>query len=162
MIVVSNTSPLINLAVIGYLDLLHQLYGQVIIPQAVYDEIVILGAGQPGAVEVASSSWIKVVPIQNPAMAISLQAELDQGEAEAVILAFELKAALLLIDERRGRQVATRFGLKITGLLGLLIEAKRQGLIPRLKPLLDDLITQASFWVKAELYQQVLQQVGEI
>jgi predicted nucleic acid-binding protein len=102
MIVVSNTSPIINLAAIGRLAGLQQLYGEVIIPPAVYDEIVISGAGQPGAMEIGEAAWMKVQPIANQALATALRMELDAGEAEAIVLAVEMKADLLLIDERNG------------------------------------------------------------
>ena len=86
MIVVSNASPIINLAVIGKLDLLHQLYGEVCIPQAVRHEIVVLGAGQPGAAEVAGLEWIKVCPVADRTAVVSLCLEIDEGEAEAIVL----------------------------------------------------------------------------
>ncbi|CAG0928861.1 hypothetical protein TFLX_01106 [Thermoflexales bacterium] len=161
MIIVSDTSPLINLAAVGQLDLLRQLYDRVIIPQAIYDEIVIAGAGQPGAAEVKTASWIETRRVQNQALADVLKLELDRGEAEAVALALELKADLLLIDERKGRAIATRLGLVYIGLLGALVEAKRCGLIPAVKPIVDNLIAKAGFWINVDLYQRVLQSVAE-
>lgn len=90
-----------------------------------------------------------------------LELELDPGEAAAIALAIELKADLLLLDERRGRTVASRFGLRFVGLLGVLIEAKQQGYLGAVKPILDDLITRAGFWVSQPLYERVLQAAGE-
>lgn len=127
MIVVSNTSPIINLAAIGQLDLLQQLYQKLTIPQAVYYEISIVGAGQPGATEVQRLNWIESRQVANRALVTALQTELDEGEAEAIALAIEIGANLLLLDERRGRAVAARLGLQFIGLLGLLIEAKHKG-----------------------------------
>jgi len=161
MIVVSNTSPLINLAHIGQLHLLQQLYGQVIIPPAVYDEIVIAGVGQPGAMEVKTYDWFKVEQISNQQMVTLLQVDVDIGEAEAIVLALELKPDLLLLDERKGRQVASNLGLKFTGILGILIEAKNHKLINAIKPLMADLIKQAGFRVSSKLYQRVLQIANE-
>lgn len=161
MIVVSNTSPLINLALIGQLNLLQQLYDQVVIPQAVYDEIVVAGAGQPGATEVETYDWIKVKQVSNQPMVTSLQVDVDIGEAEAIVLAVELKPDLLLLDERKGRLVASRLGIKFTGILGILIEAKRRGLITEVKPLMDVLIEQIGFRVSINLYQHVLQVAHE-
>lgn len=90
-----------------------------------------------------------------------LKDELDAGEAEAIALALELKADRLLIDERLGRQVAQRLGVSVTGLLGVLVAAKQVNLIAELKPILDNLITQAKFWVHPDLYRQILQDVDE-
>ncbi len=161
MIVVSNTSPLVNLAVVGQLDLLRQLYGRVVIPQAVRDEIVIGGAGQPGAVEVERLDWIETRQASNLTAVASLQLQVDQGEAEAIALAVELKADLLLLDERKGRAIASKLGLARIGLLGVLVEARAKGLIPAIKPVVDALIGKAGFWISKELYDRVLQVAGE-
>lgn len=111
MIIVSDTSPILNLAVIGQLHLLPKLYGTVVVPQAVYTEIVIRGTGQIGAMEVAQANWIECKQIANRPLVTSLEGELDIGEAEAIVLAVELKDVLLLIDERKGRIVANRLGV---------------------------------------------------
>ena len=161
MIVVSNTSPIINLAAVGQLDLLRQLYGKVIIPQAVYHEITVIGAGQPGAMEVQTLEWIETKQVTNRALVMVLQTELDEGEVEAIALAIELRADLLLLDERLGRTIASRLGLQFIGLLGVLIEAKQKGYTPAVKPVLDDLVTKAGFWVSPQLYARVLQAAGE-
>ncbi len=161
MIVVSNTSPLVNLAIVGQLDLLGQLYGKIVIPQAVYHEIVIRGAGQPGAVEIKTFDWIETCPVTDQMLVTSLALELDIGEAEAIALAASLKADLLLLDERKGRLVASRLGLAYVGLLGVLVEAKHRGLVVELKPIIDDLITKAGFWISLQLYERILQAVGE-
>jgi predicted nucleic acid-binding protein len=161
MIVVSNTSPLINLANIGQLHLLKQLYGEVIIPPAVYDEIVIAGGGQPGAMEGKIYDWVKVEQISNQQMGTLLQIDVDIGEAEAIVLALEMKPDLLLLDERKGRQVASNLGIKFTGILGILIEAKNNQLINAIKPIMDDLIKQVGFRISSKLYQRVLQIANE-
>jgi predicted nucleic acid-binding protein len=161
VIVISNTSPLVNLAAVGQLQLLQQLYDQVIIPSAVYHEIVVAGAGQPGAKEVKAYDWIKIRQVENRTIVASLQLEIDEGEAEAIALAIELEADLLLLDERRGRAIASSLGLKFIGLLGVLVEAKHQGLITAVRPILDGLITKSGFWIHRSLYDRVLQAVGE-
>ncbi|MDZ8184499.1 MAG: DUF3368 domain-containing protein [Nostoc sp. ChiSLP02] len=94
-------------------------------------------------------------------MVEALGNELHIGEAEAIALAVELGANRVLIDERRGRIIAARLNLRYTGVLGILVEAKSQGLICEVKPLLDALIEQAGFWVAASLYRSVLQLVDE-
>ncbi len=161
MIVVCDTSPITNLAAVGQLNLLQQLYSNIIIPQAVYDEMAGLGYAVPGAIEVQTLSWIQHQQVRNCALVTSLESKLDQGEAEAIVLAIELGADLLLLDERRGRKVASQYGLNITGLLGVLIEAKHNGLILPVKPVLDDLILQVGFRVSNKLYVDTLQAAGE-
>lgn len=161
MTVVSNTSPIINLAAIGHLELLQALYENIIVPDAVYDEIVVKGRGQAGADDIRNSDWIHRQSLKNPVLAQALLAELDDGEAAAIALAVELKADVLLMDERMGRAVAKRFGLKCVGLLGVPTEAKHEGLIDAVKPLLDDLRIQAGFWINQQLYAKVLFATGE-
>lgn len=161
MIVVSNTSPIINLACVSQLDLLRQLYGQIIIPQAVFTEIAIAGAGEPGAKEVQGFDWITPRPVTQGSLTKVLRLELDAGEAEAIACALEINADLLLLDERRARETAQRLGLKFIGILGVLTEAKRRQLIPRIRPVLDNLRHQAGFWVTDALYQRVLAVAGE-
>jgi len=164
MIVVSDTSPITNLAAIGQLDLLRQLYKTIIIPQAVYDEMVAVNKVVPGAVEVQSLSWIQtktVADVQRVTDIQTSQNNIDLGEAEAIILALELKANLLLMDERRGRALATNYGLNVTGLLGVLLQAKQNGFIPMVKPLIDRLIGELDFRVSSQLYATILQASGE-
>ena len=91
---------------------------------------------------------------------LTLQTNLDPGESEAIALALELNAERLIIDERRGRNEAIRAGLRGTGLLGILLAAKQQYFIPLVQPILDDLIAQG-FWVREQLYAEVLQLAGE-
>lgn len=161
MIVVSNTSPIINLAAIGRLNLLQQLYGKVVIPQSVYDEIVVSGSGQAGSFEVSNLDWLETRSAADVALVALLQVELDSGEADAIALAVELKADLILMDERKGRKIAGRVGLRCVGLLGVLIEAKRTGLVSIVRPIVDDLIGRAGFWIGPDLYQRVLQAADE-
>ncbi|MFQ5708190.1 MAG: DUF3368 domain-containing protein [bacterium] len=161
MIVISNTSPVINLAAIEKLDLLNQLYGKIIIPQGVYHEVKGTGADQAGATEIDDLEWIEVTSVPNQDLVQAVRMELDQGESEAIALAIQMKANLLLIDERRGRAVAKRFGLRYIGVLGIIVGAKHKGLIQAVTPLLDDLIARAGFWVSKNLYNRVVQVSGE-
>jgi predicted nucleic acid-binding protein len=160
MTVVSNTSPITNLAAIGRLDLLHQLFGRVLVPQAVAEELAQDAENSPGRVIVDDVDWLAVYTVNDAALAASL--ELDIGEAEAIVLAGELNAQFLLIDERRGRHAAAKLGLTTIGVVGVLIEAKRQRLIDSLRPLLDELIARAGFWVSRSLYAQALREVSEL
>ena len=159
MIVVSNTSPITNLAAIGQLDLLRQLYQTVIISEAVYRELTAHGGRYPGSV-VKNITWIEVRQVANSAAVTALRLELDEGEAATIVLAQEISADLVLMDERLGRAAALRFGLQVIGILGVLVEAKQQSLIPNIKPLVDNLIN-SGFFIKADLYNRVLQAVGE-
>lgn len=161
MIIISDTSPINNLAAINQLDLLQKLYGTVIIPEAVYRELTDPDFLVAGAEEVQIFSWIQTRVVQDRTMVEALSNELDIGEAEAIVLALEMKAEQVLIDERRGRMIAARLNLGYTGILGILVEAKSQGLISAVKPLLDDLINKAGFWVAEPLYKSVLELVDE-
>ncbi|MUG91054.1 DUF3368 domain-containing protein [Scytonema sp. UIC 10036] len=161
MIVVSDTSPINNLAAINQLHLLQQLYGTVLIPEAVYQELTDPDFPVAGAMEVQTFDWIVTHSVANRTVVEALRNELDLGEAEAIALAIEFKASQVLVDERRGRIVAARLNLRYTGVLGILVEAKSQGLIAEVKPLLDALINEAGFWVATPLYNSVLQLVNE-
>jgi predicted nucleic acid-binding protein len=161
VIVVSDTSPINNLAAIDQLHLLQQLYGTVLIPEAVYQELTDPDFPVAGAKEVQTFTWIQIRAIEDRTMLKALSSELDPGEAEAIVLALEMKAEQVLIDERRGRMIAARLSLHYTGILGVLVEAKSQGFISTVKPLLDDLINKAGFWVAEPLYKSVLRLVNE-
>lgn len=161
MIVVSNTSPIINLAAIGQLDLLQRLYGTILIPQAVYHEIAVRGSGQAGATEVQTFQWFERYRVQDVVLVKRLEQQLDAGEAEAIALAVERQADLLLLDERRGRMLARQEGIAITGLLGVLLVAKQLGYLASVQPVLHDLMTKAGFWIDPELFAQVLKSADE-
>ena len=161
MSIISNASALINLARIGKLDLLRQLYAEVTIPEAVWDEVVVQGAGQPGADEVRTAPWIKTRTVTNRPLVRALRQELDAGEAESIVLTLEVDAELLLMDERLGRENARHLELRYTGLIGVLVEAKHKGLISAIKPYLDELREVAGFRVSAALCRRVLRDEGE-
>jgi len=116
----------------------------------------------PGADVVQEANWIKIRETQNASLFMALKLQIDPGEAEAIALAIELKADLLLIDERIGRQTAQHFDLPIMGLIGVLSLAKRKGLIESIKPVLDRLMNEAKFRIRLELYQQILNNEGEL
>jgi predicted nucleic acid-binding protein len=162
MSVISNASPLIALIRIGQLDLLRQLYSEIIIPDAVWHEVVVEGADQPGAEVVSSASWIVRRTVTNRPLAHGLQQELDAGEAEAIALAVEIDDALLLMDERLGRDTARHFGIRYTGVVGVLIEAKHKELVQAIQTHLDALRDLAGLRVSEALYRRVLQDEGEI
>jgi predicted nucleic acid-binding protein len=138
-VVVANTKPIIALALIGQLGLLGQLYEEVLIPPAVEDEILRGGASGVGVTEFREAHFIRTRPLTDPSRA-DLLSDLDRGEAEVIGLSQEAKAGLVIIDERLARQHAKRLGLKLTGTLGVLLEAKRKGYVTALKPLIEQLV----------------------
>jgi uncharacterized protein len=163
MIVVSDTSPLSNLALVDGLFLLREIYNTVVIPQAVAQELSNAKDEDQHIAAVLSLDWIEVRQATNLELIAGLRNDclLDRGEAEAIALALELKADELLIDERLGRREATRLGLSITGVLDVLLIAKRRELIPAVQPVIDALMIQAGFRVSSQLYADVLNAAGE-
>ncbi len=160
MIVVSDSSILIYLCALGHLDLLHALYGRVLIPTHVMAEILRGGPGSFAFHEVSTFTWIEVVTLSDAAAALSLT-DVDLGEAEAIILAGQVGADLLLMDDFEGRELAAGRGLKVIGLLGVLIQAKSAGLLATIKPLIKRLIDEFEFRASAALVSRILQQAGE-
>ena len=158
LIVISDTSPITNLIQIGHLSVLKSVFGQIIIPQSVYEELIELPSQK--ILLLGNTDWISVEEAQDKALLSVLEKDLDKGEAEAIALSIEKNADLIIIDEAKGREIATDKGLKIVGLLGTLIKAKEQGYIISMKPLLESLI-HLGFRVKPSLYQHILHLVGE-
>ncbi len=160
MIVVSNATPLIGLAKINHLDLLQDLFGAIIIPQAVYNEVVTHAPNRPGAAEIRQATWIQTQAPTDPTKVAYPRAALDPGEAEALVLAEELAADWLLLDEPKARLAARLVGLKFVGTVGLLLLAKQTGKIAAVRPLLDELKVQ-KFHLSDKVYQAALNQAGE-
>ena len=131
MIIISDTTPIISLIKINRLDLLEKLFVEVLIPNAVFKELTTNTLFTNEAEIVKKSSFLKVSSVQNQKSLQLLQAVsgLDDGESEAIILADELKSNILLMDERKGRKVAQKLGIKITGTIGILIQAYNEGMI---------------------------------
>lgn len=159
MIVVRNTSPIIGLAAVGQLDLLGALYGQIIVPQAVRNEVA-AGGDRPG-VNALARSWIEIRSVRNWLSVTTLQLELGAGESEAIVLAAETGADLVLLDEHKGRTIATRLGLKVVGSLGILVSAKHRGLLPAVRPVMEDLIHESGFRVSLDVFERALRLAGE-
>lgn len=161
MRVVTNTSPLLNLAAIGRVDLLSELFGTVSAPEAVLSEIHSLRVRDLRFADAIIGQQVQFFSVQNPEQVTLLALHLDPGEAEAIALALEMKADLLLLDERRASLTAKRLGIKTLGLLGVLLLAKRRAIIPKIKPLLTQLTLEAGFWVAPALLTSVLASAGE-
>ncbi|MCL0060616.1 DUF3368 domain-containing protein [Dehalococcoidia bacterium] len=158
--VVSNSSPLIHLGKIGLLDLLAEQFNQILIPRAVWQEAVEEGGDEPDAKAIAAASWIKVQDIPSSPLLTTLMALLDKGEAEAIALAMEIGAGLILLDESDARRIAGLYNLRKTGLLGVLIKAKQQGRIPSLKVCLDQLRS-TGFHLSERVCNEVLEAGSE-
>lgn len=161
MIVVSNTSPLTNLAAIGQFNLLRGLYAEVHIAEGVWAELNAGGQRWPGTDEVDAADWIEQHAAQNQALVTALRRDLDRGEAESIALALELEADLVLLDEQEGRRHAKRMGLRVVGVVGILLEAKAAGLVEEIRPHLDALRQTAGFYLSESLYQYALELAGE-
>ncbi len=161
MIVVSNTTPLIGLATIQRFDLLQQLFGKLYIPQAVYDEAVTAGREEGGAKrEVSTADWIETVAVKDRSAVEALLDELDLGEAETIVLARELRAEWVLMDEKKGRRKVTELGLNKIGTVGILLKAKQVGLIAEIRPELDRLRTEG-FSLSQRVIDAVLRQADK-
>lgn len=153
MIVVSDTSAITSLMQVGRASLLCDLYGSVLIPSAVHSELLRAHTDLPAFLEVRA--------VKNRNRVAELEADLDLGEAEAIVLAKEVNADLLLIDEKLGRQIALREGLRISGLMGLFIEAKQRGLIDSVRGLVRRLEAEAGFRVSDGVKSEVFRLAGE-
>jgi predicted nucleic acid-binding protein len=165
-VVVSDASPLICLAAIRQFNLLRILYGEVLVPAAVWQEITRIPsfssvATHQAAAEARTSGWLRVATANNRPLVTQLETVLDSGEAEAIALAVESKPSLLLIDERDGRQVARTLDVPLTGTLGVLLRAKVLGATPAIKPLLTELIEQHHFRLHPDLVQRILAEASE-
>jgi|SRR5579871_492859 len=160
---VSNTSPISNLALVGRLDLLLDQFHEVWIPSAVEEELqnVPDAAALNAITEARRRGWLKSHTVSDPRLVNLLMVELHPGEAEAIALALELKADRLLIDEKEGRSLARQLGLPITGVLGVLLRAKRNGQIKAVKPEIEALKAKARFFIAPALEAAILASVGE-
>ena len=160
MIVVSDASPLIGLAAIGKVDLLQRLYERVLVPGAVRGEVA-ARPDAPGAAAVSEAPWIETVSVRDRRLVGALAVEVDLGEAEAIALAVESGADVLLMDERRGRAVAARLDQRVVGVCGVLVEAKARGHLAAVRPALDALASGAGFRAGDRLRARVLEAADE-
>lgn len=157
MIVISNSTPLISLSKINKISLLQELFGKVVIPNAVYDEVTVQGKGRAGW---NLPSYIEMKRITNTMSSQFLQAQLDYGESEAIVLAKEMNADLLILDEKKARNIAKLSGITVIGTIGVLQKAKDVGIINSMKSCLDGMI-QSGIWLDEKLYRFVLEQNNE-
>ncbi|NUN98995.1 MAG: DUF3368 domain-containing protein [Saprospiraceae bacterium] len=161
MVVVSDASPVSSLFVIGKLDLLQKLFGNIILPGAVLNELSKLAEFGYDISPINNQAWITVKSAEDIIAVSELSQQLDPGESEAIVLAMEMKADFILIDERRGWKIANSMGLKTIGVLGVLLKTKSEGLIPEIASILTDLEKLAGFWMSEALRKEVLLLAGE-
>ena len=163
MLVVSNTSPISNLAIIGKLDLLRVRYGRVLLPECVKRELAALShpAGRERIDSALTDGWLEVRSLAGQVKAETYARRVDPGEAEAIALAEELRADKLLIDDRLGRELARERSLPIAGLLGELLHAKWNGRLASLRNTIDELKSEARFFIRDDLREMILREAGE-
>jgi len=163
MPVVSNTSPILNLAIIGQLSLLHEQFGEIWIPAAVLEELRVDQdlPGSQAVREALEAGWLRVEEVENRTLVQVLRRDLDGGEAEAIVLALQTEAERVLLDEREGRRTAKSLGLNVTGVLGVLLRARRESKLSSLQRAMEALQKQAGFRIGTELYSDMLSQDGE-
>ncbi len=159
MIVVSDTSPIRALSHLGRLELLNELYGDVVVPPAVQTELT-HAHGRFSRIDLSAYPFITVQAPTNPQGHPAL-AGLHAGETEAIALALEIKADALLIDEEAGRKAARTLGLRTIGALGILVEGKRAGRVQAVGPLIDKLVNELGFFVAPSLRATVLRSAAE-
>lgn len=150
--VVADTSPLIVLHQVGQLSLLQRLFGEIHIPPGVAEEL------RPGMAE--TPAWVVVRPLAHPIASEILRASQGKGESEALALAMEIRAELVIVDDRPARRLAANLGFSVVGTAGILLRAKQLGVIPEVGPLLDEMIGQG-FRLSAAIREKVLTDAGE-
>ncbi len=161
MIVVSDTTPLIGLASIGRLEILQELFGDVYIPQAVYDETVTHGRAEGNAKQdVDNAVWIHVIQVQDRLAVNILLDEMDLGEVETIVLAGEMEANWVLMDEKKGRRKLSQLNIPKIGTIGILLKAKQIGLISNLKHEIEGL-QKIGFAISQMVVDEVLKMAGE-
>jgi predicted nucleic acid-binding protein len=163
MPIVSDTSPLLGLSAIGYLELLKEQFGEVFIPPAVLSELKVETnfRGTNAIQRALSQGWLLSKEIQNKPLAKSLLLDLHSGEAEALTLTMDLGLDMLVMDERIGRERAKALGLKTVGILGVLLSAKKHGQIDSVNAAMQALRREMGFFISERLYQEILKQANE-
>jgi len=160
--IVADASVLIGLSSIGRLALLHERFSDgVLVPPAVWREVVEQGGERPGAREVAEARWITVREVTAQEIVQLLRMGLEEGEAEAIALAYEIGAEVVMLDEQDARQAAKQLGLRVLGTIGVLIWGRRVGKLESLREAMDALQTRAKLRISRTLYERALSEVGE-
>lgn len=161
---ISDSSTLIHLCSIRRLNLLRGFYKEITISPAVWKEVVEEGENRPGSErirEAKAEKWIKIVEPSDKLLLRFLKSQLDEGEAEAITLAVELKADVVFLDESDARKIADIYEIKKTGVIGILIRAKKHNKISSLRKELDKLAKKGNFWIDDKIIRKALKEVGE-
>jgi len=162
--IVSDASQLIHLAAIGRLSFLREYYHSIIIPTAVWREVVEEGGKRKGAKEIKNAraeGWITVASPKNAALIKALLQDLHEGEAESIALAIELTADIIILDETEARRIAEQHGLLVIGIIGILLQAKADRKIRSMRAEMDRLQRTGNFWIGKSLRQTILTTAGE-
>ena len=161
---ISDSSTLIHLAKIGRLNFLRKFHKKILVAPAVWREVVEEGKDWPGSNELKEAKqagWIEVVEPTNRTLIHFLRKDLHGGESETIALAVENDSEIVFLDESEARRIARVYGLNITGVVGILIRAKREDMIPSLQEELDKLRDEAGFWIGDDVYMKALQSSEE-
>lgn len=158
-LVVSNTSPLLNLALIDRLDLLESQFPTIVVPEQVWDELLEGEDGLEVLRELRDRGFLTLEQIDREDLFVELTREIDAGEAGAITYAIERDADLTLLDERDARRVARRHGLTVTGVIGVLLRGEREGTVDLTSEL--DALREQGFWIAADLYDEVVERAGK-
>ncbi len=159
MLIVADSGPILSFARAGQLAVLQSVVVELVIPEGVHEEVVVRGAGRPGATAIAGAAWIVCQTLSDRSLVVELSQKLHIGEREAIALSVEVGGALL-VDEREARREADRLGIQHFGSLRVIKEAKVRKAIREARPILDGLISTGTFLSKP-LYNEFLRQVGE-
>jgi predicted nucleic acid-binding protein len=158
-LVVSDTSPLLNLALIDRLDLLEAQFSSITAPRRVWNELADGEDGLATLQDLRERDFLQLVEVEQSELFVEIFRELDRGETAAICHAIEQDADLVLLDERDGRQVAHRHDLNTTGVVGVLLRGANAGTV-ELREELDNL-REAGFWISDELYSKILSEAEE-
>ncbi len=166
MIVISDSTPLIYLAKVNRFSFLQLLFGEIVIPQSVYNEVVIFGKGKAGTHEVVGSAWVKVEQVQDQRAVLLLREKyerLSQTDAETIVLSRERQADFLLADDIELHKAATEYliGTEVLHTGAILIFAKQEGFIDDVKSILDEM-RQKGLWISDSVYHWILKEAGEV
>ena len=157
--IVVNSTPLIILGNINCLKILQELYGAIIIPRAVFEEVT--SKDDNAKLNLSQNlSWIKVLEVQDKSNRKMYQAKLHDGEVEVMMLANEISADLLIIDDNAAKKTAKFLGFTVTGTLGVILKAKSEGIIPQVKPIVDEMLRQG-FYISPKIIETVLKTAKE-
>lgn len=154
MIVVSNAGPLIALSKLGLLSVLQDLFGEIIVPEEVWNEVVERGKGKPGSDLIKKAKWIHIKKIEELSVEL-LSKEIEKGEAEAIVLAKRNNADLLLMDEKIPREIAKSIGLNVIGTLALLYEAISRGIVRRNFVEIVESMRKHGIWISDEIIEEI-------